>query len=225
MTNLPSKKLPHTQSAYFQLKRMIMDNEIAANAQLLEQELAKRLGMSRTPVREALSRLENDGLVEIIPRRGVRILPLSSQDMADIYLILTGLESTAAEYVAKNGLSEKQLDLLREAVDDMDKALAAENLEAWAAADERFHKLLVELTNNQRLITMVETLWDQVHRARMITLKLRPKPGQSNSDHRALVNAIVDRDSEAAFQTHRKHREKSGKMLVKLLEDLGLNQL
>jgi len=202
-----------------------MDNEITANSQLLEQELAQRLGMSRTPVREALSRLEGDGLVEIIPRRGVRILPLSSQDMADIYMILTGLESTAAEYVAKNGLSAQQLSLMRKAVDDMESALAAEDLSAWAKADERFHKLLVELTNNQRLVTMVETLWDQVHRARMITLKLRPKPSQSNSDHRALVDAIIERDSAAAFQIHREHRARSGEMLVKLLEDLGLNQL
>jgi len=225
MTAAPTKKLPHTQAAYFQLKRMIMDNKIAANAQVLEQELAERLGMSRTPVREALSKLENDGLVEIIPRRGVRILPISSQDMADIYMILTGLESTAAEYVAEKGLSEQQLNLLRKAVDDMDIALKTEDLYGWAAADERFHKLLVELTNNQRLIAMVETLWDQVHRARMITLKLRPKPCQSNFDHRAVVDAIIDRDSTAAFQTHRDHRARSGKILVKLLEELGLNQL
>jgi len=202
-----------------------MDNEIAANTQLLEQELAERLNMSRTPVREALNKLEKDGLVEIIPRRGVRILPISGKDMSDIYMILTGLEATAAEYVAKKGLSKKELALMESSVDAMDQALTTNDLSAWAEADERFHKQLVELTHNERLISMVEMLWDQAHRARMITLKLRPRPAQSNSDHRALVDAIIKGDAPTASRVHRDHREKSGAMLVKLLEDLGLNQL
>lgn len=202
-----------------------MDNEFTANSQFLEQELAERLGMSRTPVREALNKLANDGLVEIVPRRGVRVLPLSNKDMADIYLVLMGLESTAAEYVAKTGLTRDELGLLQSSVDAMNEALSADDLKRWAQADERFHKQLVELTHNDRLISMVETLWDQAHRARMITLKFRPIPIQSNKDHQTLVDAISRRDFTSAFQVHHSHRKKTRKMLLKLLEDLGLNQL
>ncbi len=181
--------------------------------------------MSRTPVREALNSLEKDGLIEVIPRRGVRVLPLSSKDMAEIYTILTSLESTAAEQVANQGLSSEQLAQLQDSVDSMESALHQNNLLAWAEADARFHKQLVELAQNERLTGMVEMLLDQAHRARMITLKLRPKPAQSNVDHQAVIDAIARRDGKAAFAIHRDHREKSGTMLIKLLDDLGLNQL
>lgn len=225
MNAVPAKKLSQTQSAYVVLKQQILDNEIPANTQMLETEVAERLNMSRTPVREALQKLANDGLVEVIPRHGIRILPLSARDMAEIYTILTGLESTAAEQIAQRGLNQEEVAILQKSVDDMDAALLADDLKTWAAADEAFHKQLVALTYNSRLISLVDLLMDQSHRARMITLKLRPKPSSSNDDHRSVVEAIARGDANTAGQLHREHRTKSGLMLVNLLEELGLNQL
>jgi DNA-binding GntR family transcriptional regulator len=211
--------------AYAALRRLVLDNELPAGTQILEQEAAAKLGMSRTPVREAMLRLARDGMVEIRSRHGMRILPISADDMAEIYDLLYGLESTAAEIVAERGVTGNQMAELDRAVADMDTALSAEDLTKWAAADERFHLLLVELTGNRRLIEAVATYWDQAHRVRVATLRLRPRPTRSNEDHRKLVDAIRRRDGRTARDVHSEHRRRSGKMLVELLRQLGLKSL
>ena len=211
--------------AYQEIKRRILDNEIPAGAQTLEQELAEMLGMSRTPVREAMIRLAEDGMVEVRPRHGMRVLPVSADDMREIYEILTALESIAAELVARRGLSKAEMARIEEAVADMEAALARDDRTAWATADERFHMLLVELSGNRRLSALVNTYYEQSHRARMITLWLRPVPTQSNIDHAGVVDAIRRQDAEAARQIHRQHRVRSGQLLVDILERYGLTQV
>jgi DNA-binding GntR family transcriptional regulator len=212
-------------TAYSELKRRLLDNEMQAGAQFLEQELAEMLGMSRTPVREAMIRLAEEGMVEVRPRHGMRVLPVSAKDMREIYEILTSLESTAAEQVARRGLSPDELAVLQVSVDEMEEALEIDDRRRWADADERFHLLLVEYCGNERLRSLVETFWDQAHRARLITLSLRPKPTASNRDHAAVVDAIARRDAEAARKLHRKHRVRSGELLVELLTKYGLTQV
>jgi DNA-binding GntR family transcriptional regulator len=218
-------KVPATERAYRELKRRILDNDLPAGAQVLEQELALSLGMSRTPVREATIRLAEEGLVAIVPRHGLRVLPISADDMREIYELLAELEPAAARMAAERGLSADELADLDAAVADMDRALAADDLDAWAGADERFHKSLVEHAANRRLRAVVETCWDQAHRARMSTLKLRPRPTTSNDDHRAVVAAIRARDAATAERVHRAHRRVNGRMLADLLERLGLVRL
>lgn len=219
------RRMSNTQRAYNELKKRILDNEMPAGFQALEQELAELLGMSRTPVREALIRLANEGMVEVRPRHGMRVLPISARDMREIYDLLTSLEATAAELVARDGLAQGDLDKLGRAVADMDAALAADDMPAWAQADERFHTLLIDFCGNVRLKAMVQTCWDQAHRVRMATLRLRPKPKDSNKEHAAVVDAIARRDSEAAWRIHREHRVRAGAMLIELLETHGIRQL
>lgn len=218
-------RLLNADRAYAEVKRRILDNEMPAGFQILEQELAQLLKMSRTPVREAMIRLAEEGMVEIRPRHGMRVLPVSADDMREIYQILIALEASAAELVAERGLSEDQLGRLRSAVSGMNTALGEARLADWAAADERFHRLLVEYCGNGRLQALVGTFWDQSHRARMATLRLRPKPTESNTDHAALVEAIARRDPEAARRIHRQHRIRTGRMLVAVLEEHGLPHL
>ena len=224
-TGRSGSRLLNADRAYAEVKRRILDNEMPAGYQILEQELAEMLDMSRTPVREAMIRLAEEGMVEIRPRHGLRVLPLSASDMQEIYHILIALEATAAQLVAERGLSGDQLGELRAAVTDMDRALASDDLRGWAAADERFHKLLVEYCGNARLRALVGTFWDQSHRARMATLRLRPKPVDSNKDHAAVVDAITRGDAEAAREIHRQHRIRAGQILVSLLKEHGLTQL
>ena len=181
--------------------------------------------MSRTPVREAMVRLAREGMIDIRPRHGMRVLPVSADDMREIYEILTALEAEAAGQIARDGTPPARLEALREAVTQMDAALDADDLEAWARADDRFHRLILASCRNNRLKAIIEQFWDQSHRVRMLTLRLRPKPTGSNSDHRALVDAIERRDAETARRIHHEHRAKSGRMLVDLLERHGLSQL
>lgn len=212
------------ERAYRELKRRILDGLIPVGQQFMEQEVAELLDMSRTPTREALLRLANEGLIEIRPRHGMRIKPISIDDMLEIYDVLTALESTAAGLAATRGLSKGDIADLQKAVADMDAALADDDLDAWAEADERFHRLLVELSGNERIQGLVKTFIDQAHRVRMVTLRLRPKPTASNKDHRAVVRAIVKGDAGKARQIHFQHRERSGKLLASLLLEHGLNQ-
>jgi len=218
-------RAPYSEVAFAELRRRIFNNELPAGFQATEQEVADLLDMSRTPVREALIRLAGEGLVEVRPRHGMRVLPVSAGDMKEIYEILTSLESTAAYLVAARGLSEEELHGLHAAVDNMEKALDEDDLIAWSEADRRFHSLLVTLCGNERLTSLVETFMGQAHRVRMLTLKLREKPVKSNADHAELVAAIERGDPEEARQIHRAHRERAGETLVRILEDLGLVQL
>lgn len=218
-------RLSSTEHAYREIKARILDNRIPAGTQLLETELGEMLKMSRTPIREATIRLAREGMLEVRPRHGVRVLPVSAEDMREIYEVLTELESTAARRVAEMGLDESRLAALHQAVNDMDRALAEQDLDLWARADEQFHKLLVEYSGNSRLIDIVHTFWDQSHRTRLVTLRLRPPPSESNRDHAALIEAIERGDADAAYTIHRRHRLNSGKLLVSLLEKHGLTQL
>lgn len=224
-TRRTSGRRSQSQVAYDELKRRILDNDMPAGGQFLEQELAEMLGMSRTPVREALIRLAEEGMVEVRPRHGMRVLPVSAKDMREIYEILTSLESAAAERVAARGVTAEELAMLQASVDEMEEALEVEDRRRWAAADERFHLLLVELCGNERLRALVGTFFDQAHRARLITLGLRPKPTASNRDHAAVVAAIAEGDAEAARRLHRQHRVRSGELLVDLLTKHGLKQV
>ena len=225
MNRRAGPRLSLTEHAYTEIRRWILENELPAGTQVLEQELAEMLEMSRTPVREAMVRLADEGMVEVRPRHGMRVLPISADDMREIYDVLTALESMAAERVAARGVSLKELQALKQAVADMDAALAADDLRTWAAADERFHLLLVEYCDNERLRALVSGYWDQSHRVRLVTLGLRPKPVDSNKDHAAVVDAIARGDSVAARRLHRQHRVRSGEMLVNLLKTHGLTQL
>lgn len=208
----------NTAVAVEQLRNLIFMGDLSAGTDHLESELAERLGMSRTPVREALLRLEAQGLLEVRPRKGVRITPVSAKDMTEIYDILTELESLAAANAAQRGLSENDLAELSQAIIDMDAALAADNREAWAAADDMFHHELVNLSDNARLAQIADMMSDQVRRARHVTLYIRPKPVKSNDDHKQVLEAIRSGDPDKARDIHRGHRIAAKEMLIALLE-------
>jgi DNA-binding GntR family transcriptional regulator len=212
-------------AAYAQIRVRILDNVWPPGHRALEQEVALALGMSRTPVREALMRLAADGLVEVIPRHGMRVLPVSPTDMQEIYQILTALECMAAELLARRKPSKAELKPLVDATSAMDRALKADDLDAWAAADESFHAQLLALTGNRQLEATVQNYWDRAHRARMFTLRLRPKPVNSTKEHRQMLERISAGDPEGAAQTTRAHRERASRELVSLFERYKLAQM
>lgn len=214
-----------SQRAIEQLRKLIFSGELPAGSDHLESELADRLQMSRTPVREAALTLETQGLLTLRPRKGVRILPVSVDDMREIYDVLTELEGLAAERAAQAGYDDAQLAELGQSIADMDDAIAAQNLEAWAQADERFHSELVRLSQNSRLISIVAMMSDQVRRARAITLFMRPVPTKSNDDHRGVFGAIKRGDASDAGRIHRAHRAQAKAILIELLDKHRLHLL
>lgn len=225
MKDQNSKGLSNSQRALKELRELIFTGELPAGSDHLESELAERLGMSRTPVREAALTLESQGLLQLRPRKGVRILPVSPDDMREIYDVLTPLESLAAERAAQSGYDEDDLAALSHSITDMTQAIEAKDLKAWAEADDAFHRELVRLGKNSRVVAIFEMLSDQVRRARAATLFARPLPTKSNEDHLAVYQAILAGDAETARTRHYNHRKHAKTVLLDLLEKLGLNRV
>lgn len=214
-----------TQRAVAELRDMIVNNRLPPGSNHLETELAETLGMSRTPVREAMLLLAAQGLVEVRPRRGMRVLPLSAHDMAEVYDILIELEGLAAERAAERDLSADELGALEAALTEMEAALEADDRVRWAEYDQQFHDMLVSLSGNRRLVELVASFNDQVRRARLLTLHLRPSPTKSNRDHRALFDAIKAGDAAYARAIHTAHRTAAKKLIIDLLETHSLHQV
>lgn len=215
-----------TDAVYARLKQRILDNHYPPGAQILESEIATALKASRTPVREAFVRLQQEGLLEIVPRHGVRISVLSPGDMREIYEVLMSLEPTAVELLAARKPSKAELASLVASCDAMEEALeGTPDLQAWAAADEAFHLSLARLCGNKRLAAMIMQVWDQAHRARMFTLSLRPLPVQSTAEHRAVLEAILAGDVERSREIYHAHRKRGGAELTTIIERHGIQRL
>ena len=212
-------------AAYVQIRRRILDVVWSPGYQVLEQDVAIELNMSRTPVREAMIRLQREGLLEVIPRHGMRVLPVSPSDMRELYQVLTALECMAAELLASRKPSDTDLMPLIAATTAMDEALKVDDLDAWAVADERFHAMLVDLSGNRQLKETVLNYWDRAHRARMFTLRLRPKPVNSTKEHRRMVECFLAGDVKGAAEITRSHRERANRELVTIFERYKLAQM
>jgi DNA-binding GntR family transcriptional regulator len=213
--------------AYDALRQAIRENAFPPGYQGSEQEIATRLKMSRTPVHEAIIRLQEEGLVRVLPRRGVLVCAISPDDMREIYEAIIVLEGGAAELLA-----EKPIDIRQPIAAEleganllMETALGADDLVAWARADERFHQLLIERCDNGRLARMFHTIMDQSHRARMLTLRMRPKPTASVAEHRAIVDAIQRGDAVLARDRAKQHRTAARDQLLPLLSEFGMKHL
>ena len=225
MSTPPHKSISNTERAVEKLRALIFSGELPAGSDHLESELALRLGMSRTPIREAALTLQGQGLIEVRARKGVRILPISIHDMEEVYDVLTALESMAAADAARRGCTDAELKTLAGSIADMEAALADKNREAWAAADDLFHAELVRLGGNTRSEMIVALMRDQVRRVRVVTLHLRPLPLKSNADHRGVLDAIKAQDPERASDIHKAHRIAAKDVLLQILTQNRLQML
>jgi len=221
------KKSSLVEDAYRALKEAIRENVFAPGFQGSEQEMALRLGMSRTPVHEAIIRLQEDGLVRVLSKRGVLVCPLAPEDVREIYDVIIAIESMAAELLAALPDDERRrvAGELEEATARMEAALRKDDLFAWAAADDLFHRTLVERCGNGRIRRIAQTVTDQAHRARMLTLKLRSKPSGSSAAHRRIIRAIAKGQVAEAHRCARAHRVRARDEVVPLIVSYGLKQL
>jgi DNA-binding GntR family transcriptional regulator len=223
----PERKPSLVEDAYKALKDAIRNNVFPPGYQGSEQEIALRLGMSRTPVHEAIIRLQEDGLVRVLSKRGVTVCPLAPEDIREIYEVIIAIEAMAAELLAALPDEERHLVVteLEGATSDMERALRDDDLLAWAAADDLFHRTLVESCGNSRIRRIAQTVTDQAHRARMLTLKLRSKPTGSIAAHRDIIAAIRKGKAAEAHQQARQHRVGARDELVPLIVSIGIKHL
>lgn len=214
-------------AAYAALKQAILDSSFAPGYHASEQEIAVRLGMSRTPVHEAVIRLQEDGLVRVLSRRGVLICALAPEDVREIYDVIIAIEGRAAELLAalpdfERGAAAAEL---AKQTEEMAQAWDTGDLPMWGQADARFHRTLVEQAGNGRMTRIIQTINDQSHRARMLTLKLRRELGSSVAEHRAIIEAIRQGDAETAQARVHDHRLRARDELLPLLKSFGLKHL
>jgi GntR family transcriptional regulator, rspAB operon transcriptional repressor len=212
------------ERAYRALRGAIRELTLVPGQMVLEQEAADALGMSRTPVREALTRLESEGLVRRVPRRGFAVAPLAADAMREVYEIVEALESMAvglaAGRVAAGDAGEVELQPLDESITRQSDALAHGDLGAWVAEDERFHALLLDLSGNERLRDLVRAYDDHLHRARLLTIHARPKPVRSTAGHQAVLAAIRVGDEPGARALHQAHRRRGRLEIIEALRTL-----
>lgn len=189
--------LNRSGQAYEELRRGIQSGRWAPEERLSTYRLAGELGMSRTPVIEALKRLEADGLIEITPQVGCRILPGRREDVEETFLIRVELEGLAAEFAAvridDNGIAD-----LRALVEEAESAARAHDAEAFAAANRALHRLIVEASGLAHLERLLDGVWT-MHRFQLgADGFLANAMHGSEPEHRAILRALADGDSAAA---------------------------
>jgi DNA-binding GntR family transcriptional regulator len=212
-----------SEQAYRRIKAAILRGAMPVGHKVLEPALALELGMSRTPVHEALVRLQDEGFVELQPRRGMRVAPVSRRDIREITELLACLEVEAAERTAARKLPAEALIAFDAAIDAMDRALEARDIDAWNEADYGFHLLLIESCGNRHLIDTAKRFLEKANRFRYLTSAHRQPPVYSNVNHAAVVEAIRRGDPQSAVEIHRAHKRRWLRELDDLLARLPLD--
>ena len=223
-----SRRSPRwSRKPYCALKRRSATTFSAPGYQGSEQEIAVRLGMSRTPVHEAIIRLQEDGLVRVLSKRGVLVCPLAPEDVREIYDVIIAIESMAAELLAALPASERQsvANELEAATVRMEAGSARQRSACLGSRRRCVPSTLVTRCGNSRLRRIAQTVTDQAHRARMLTLKLRSRPEGSATAHRRIIAAIRNGTCDEAHFCARQHRVAARDELVPLIVSVGMRHL
>lgn len=196
------------------LKHSIIRGKISPGEWLVESHIAETLGISRTPVREAIHKLEREGLIERQPRGGFTVLGLDRDDIEETFGIRSVLEGYAARLAAVKH-EAKELKDLENKIDEFQKALDRKKMNLLPAINTEFHDLLYRLSKSPKLINMINALRDQIYRYREMILKERKFATTSNLDHKKMLKYIRNRDAEGAERLVRDHILRGQEMVLK----------
>lgn len=185
------------QQAYVEIRRRILEGELAPSSPISEYQLAAALNISRTPVREAIKRLEEDGLVWSVPNKGTFVTELSAKDIMEIYQVRERLEGLAARIAAEQ-MPEKGLQQLQREVTILNELKYTGQVDEIFQCDIRLHKLIIESTQNFRLGKILATLDDQMYRVRVIFSQSPDWLQAVIQEHTTIVEKIKGRDGKGA---------------------------
>ncbi len=188
---------PLREIVYEELKRQIMIGEIPPGTRMMEVELADEMGVSRTPVREAIRKLEKEGLVSIEPRRGAYASEVSIKDMVDVLEVREYLEGMAASLAAVR-VTDEEKETLRLATEKYKKAVEEGNVPEIIKFDEEFHKLIVNFSGNKTLVQMVSQVQDLALRFRYIYYDDFTRFKNQPLEHEEIFHAISNGNAEDA---------------------------
>jgi DNA-binding GntR family transcriptional regulator len=195
------------------LREAIISGRLAPGERLMETQLAEEMGVSRTPVREAIRKLELEGFVVMMPRKGAYVAGLSLKEISDVFEIRGALEELAAELAAER-ITDEELEELEALLLEIGRRMEKNDLDAVVKADVEFHDVLFRGARNTRLSQMVSYLREQIHRYRTTSLSYPGRMKKALEEHRKIVQALSQRDPDLARQAAREHMDSAEKSLM-----------
>src|SRR5210317_1507524 len=202
------------QHVFDNLKQAIIRGNIKPGEWLVESHIAQMLGISRTPVREAIHKLEREQLIERQPRGGFTVLGLDRDDIEETFGIRSVLEGYAARLAAVKH-DAQELEQLENKINEFQNALNRKKMNLLPAINTEFHDLLYSLSKSPKLINIINGLRDQIYRYRQMILKERKFASTSNLDHKKMLQYIRKRDAEGAERLVRIHILRGQEMVLK----------
>jgi DNA-binding GntR family transcriptional regulator len=195
---------PLNQRVYQRLQDMLLRGDIPPGAQLDERELAEQLGVSRTPLREAIVHLVREGMVEHRPYRGNFVRTFTAKQVNDLYQVRMALESLAVR-LAVPKLSDEDIDYIGAILDEVQQALAQGNMNAYSNADRRFHEFIARCTGNEFLIDSLNRLGAQIQMVRAFANRDPQVTTRTAKERPLILSALKRRDADAAARLMEEH--------------------
>lgn len=204
---------PLREIVFEHLRNSILSGDLKPGERLMELQLAEQLGVSRTPIREAIRKLELEGLVEMIPRKGAYVADLSVKDVLDVLEVRRFLEGLAARLAAER-MVEDDINELHNILEKFDLALKKGDKEGLIELDNSFHDKIIQGSRNNKLIQIVQGLHEQVQRFRVIYFNEYTGHEDLMKYHKAILEAISNKDPEKAQTYAQTHVEKVEKSII-----------
>lgn len=206
--------LPLRDVVFNTLRQAILIGELKPGERLMEIHLADRLGVSRTPIREAIHKLEREGLVTIVPRRGAEVAQITEKSMNDVLEVRRALDALCVE-LACDRITEEELADLKTACDRFEQCVRTGDSKKIAQADVALHDIIVRATGNQRLIQLVNNLSEQMYRYRFEYIKDSSQHKTLVEEHRIIYQSIVRKDKKTAAEAARTHIDNQEKAIIR----------
>lgn len=196
--------LPLRDVVFNTLREAILKGDLKPGERLMELQLAAQLGVSRTPIREAIRMLEQEGLAVTVPRKGAEVAKMTLKGMEDVLEIREALDILACQLACVR-ITEEQLALLEEKKKAFEDSLKSGNVREIAETDVAFHDVIYEATNNPKLVNMLNNLREQIYRYRVEYLKKEENYPKLITEHNAIFDALSNHSQEAATTSIREH--------------------
>ena len=191
--------LPLRDVVFNTLRQAILRGELQPGERLLEIHLANKLGVSRTPIREAMRKLELEGLVLMIPRKGAVVAEITEKSLRDVLEVRKALEELAVRLACEK-IQDEEIEELKAAAKEFENALISGDVTVFAEADVKFHDIIYRTTDNQRLIQLLYNLREQMYRYRVEYLKRKDSHEVLLAEHQRIIETIEKRDEKSAVE-------------------------
>jgi DNA-binding GntR family transcriptional regulator len=208
---------PLGELVFESLREAIIEGMLRPSERLMEIQLAEEMGVSRTPVREAIRKLELEGLVVMIPRKGAYVAGLSLKDIADVFEIRGALEGLAAELAAERATDE-ELEAMERYLVKISEEIDNGDLSKVVETDTDFHTLLYKSSRNTRLSQIINNLREQIQRFRTTSLSFPGRMKIALEEHRKIVEAVSSRDGELARKLAQEHIENAENTMMGMIQ-------